>query len=591
MRKRILAIEATVVFAAMAIGVAMLGAKAQAPAAISPSGFAAVAKHLDQGGDFYLYINLKDALRDVVAQIQETIMSQQGLPPQVQMIPPIVNNGIELLGLYGIEDVGISVARMEGGLRRTKVFVRSPGDRTGLFRILGGEPHAFDMLELAPPDTALFRYVEVDPVATLEIMRTAAQQWGGVAGLTALNTQIANASVQSGINIEQAIRSFKGHLALITDIDKVSMWTAPMDGQPGPALPTPRATMCLQVADDSIYNALLLLIRKGGELEESTGADGFRRAIIKMEQDKEGPKFSPVIGYGDGRLFLSSHTEHLDTILATLKGGESLASHADFQGLMSCLPEQGNGLFYLSPDAMTTANDVVHSVLDAIAASQANRQGRGMDQGPKTMINMIVTLLDSVPPSGMAMVRGNGPDGLHMTSVSPEGPFDMAALGGLFSLAPTLLGARTVRMAPNTRAAVARTKADQRSMATAVEAYTIDWGRCPLSETGDKSINKADVPSLALISGAPSITTPVAYIMGVPKDPFSKEDKALSYYSTKNGWIMWSTGPDRDHDLTAGNITMLYSPTVSQPTPELLTYSYDPTNGAKSSGDVFRVKQ
>jgi hypothetical protein len=74
-------------------------------------------------------------------------------------------------------------------------------------------------------------------------------------------------------------------------------------------------------------------------------------------------------------------------------------------------------------------------------------------------------------------------------------------------------------------------------------------------------------------------------------DSFAEEGATFGFYSVKKddkaGWVVFSPGPDQKYDLD----WKLYDPTVTQPSPELLRYAYDPTNGTVSVGDIFRVKQ
>ena len=121
-------------------------------------------------------------------------------------------------------------------------------------------------------------------------------------------------------------------------------------------------------------------------------------------------------------------------------------------------------------------------------------------------------------------------------------------------------------------------------------------------------------PTFGLPStGSGSLTTPVNYLankdfpmLAIPADPFAPVKGApLCYYLSPDskGWILWSAGPDRKYDLTAQNIGIVYKPIVPPDLkgrnpifapalaiyPKLIFYTYDPTNGTKSGGDVFRV--
>jgi hypothetical protein len=134
-----------------------------------------------------------------------------------------------------------------------------------------------------------------------------------------------------------------------------------------------------------------------------------------------------------------------------------------------------------------------------------------------------------------------------------------------------------------------------------------------------------------------SLTTPVSYITSYPADPFA-DTKGLVYGYTQmnnNAWLLWSYGPDMDEKIKdannwqsggGGQIGMginpnavslnptvrfnfykglsfvnswecdantVYSPSYATPTATLLTagYTYDSTNGSKSTGDIWRAKQ
>ena len=55
------------------------------------------------------------------------------------------------------------------------------------------------------------------------------------------------------------------------------------------------------------------------------------------------------------------------------------------------------------------------------------------------------------------------------------------------------------------------------------------------------------------------------------------------------GWIVWSPGPDKDYDWTLKTIAAFDDPVRSTPTAALLEETHDVTNGAISSGDLWRA--
>jgi prepilin-type N-terminal cleavage/methylation domain-containing protein len=189
------------------------------------------------------------------------------------------------------------------------------------------------------------------------------------------------------------------------------------------------------------------------------------------------------------------------------------------------------------------------------------------------------------------------------------------------------------------RSKVSRVQSDMRSLATALESYFVDnntyppmgWSLDTTADGGRQPIAE-DSPgrTFRVRSGEGgrnqffTLTTPVAYITTYPPDAFA-DTRGISfrYYHDKMGWIMGSFGPDTDQqyggDLgwadgdvrnatppqrTDADVETVYTSYLAQPTESLLAgsatigdttgrgaYTYDPTNGTVSQGDVWRVKQ
>lgn len=134
------------------------------------------------------------------------------------------------------------------------------------------------------------------------------------------------------------------------------------------------------------------------------------------------------------------------------------------------------------------------------------------------------------------------------------------------------------------RAAVSRSRTDQRSMATALEAFFVDHNYYP--------------PTNPLGTAPFQITTPIAYATGNFPDPFSStKGGSYRYYVSDDGhsWILISPGPDGTYDLTEKtykDAARRAGPYNWKALQQLLApYTYDPTNGTVSTGDIFRFKQ
>ena len=174
------------------------------------------------------------------------------------------------------------------------------------------------------------------------------------------------------------------------------------------------------------------------------------------------------------------------------------------------------------------------------------------------------------------------------------------------------------------RSKVSRVKADMRTLATGIETYYIDNNSYPAAARGDLGINAfagtdagcADVLTFAIDTDGlgigmilSTLTTPVAIVTTIPKDPFANTRGAsFAYFADLNGWVLMSYGPDTDEsedgDLII-DVETVYKSSVSQPSLTIIalsgaditggsgteSFSYDPSNGTVSPGDIHRVKQ
>ncbi|MBM3333752.1 hypothetical protein FJY63_03740, partial [Candidatus Sumerlaeota bacterium] len=174
-------------------------------------------------------------------------------------------------------------------------------------------------------------------------------------------------------------------------------------------------------------------------------------------------------------------------------------------------------------------------------------------------------------------------------------------------------------------AKVSRARTDMRTIAVAEEAYRIDWNtytHCNRAEDNPYAYYSATSRGWG---GFAQLTTPVAYLSTIPLSPFgqsrvagneaqwrpaqayrlgtgnsnSKQSTGKPWTSNPEGFpadtfILDCDGPDNMEDSTAGYGTGAWPwPTVNPNSPqtvgEVLARVYDPTNGAVSGGDLYRL--
>jgi len=161
------------------------------------------------------------------------------------------------------------------------------------------------------------------------------------------------------------------------------------------------------------------------------------------------------------------------------------------------------------------------------------------------------------------------------------------------------------------RSKVSRCKADMRSLATALEAYAVDHNGHPTYHYTDYTHEGialrhfflgGSIKAGAVFDGNPQVTTPVAYITSLPRDPFFTGEAAdnnpdvrsflyTNFYYCKNvpgyeatyefgvpqygKWRLSSGGPDLSRAWKPG---------------DLYNIVYDSTNGTVSLGQIHRTE-
>jgi prepilin-type N-terminal cleavage/methylation domain-containing protein len=163
------------------------------------------------------------------------------------------------------------------------------------------------------------------------------------------------------------------------------------------------------------------------------------------------------------------------------------------------------------------------------------------------------------------------------------------------------------------RSKVSRVKSDLRTMRTAVESYAVDWNTVPRMSFGPafgKNDTWGNPPEAIFGTLTPEITTPVAYITSLFKDPFAvagdSEDAQLYTYHcyptnaalalippipvpNMPGYIYRTEPADLPIFLEAFGQYMLWSigPAGGDQTGTGFWTQYDPTNGSVSLGHIF----
>ena len=152
----------------------------QKKAAIQNS-FWSVNQHLDQGGNFYLYMSTEqvltkmDELLDGFSAIADTAGTQLGEMErqQMTMAMDMGRTAYEQIGIRDISGFGMSSFAVDKNLNRNVMVLHHyPEKKDGLFwKIMGAQSHEQQVLKMLPADTVVAVQADLDLVTGFDWLR------------------------------------------------------------------------------------------------------------------------------------------------------------------------------------------------------------------------------------------------------------------------------------------------------------------------------------------------------------------------------------------------------------------------------------
>jgi hypothetical protein len=133
----------------------------------------------------------------------------------------------------------------------------------------------------------------------------------------------------------------------------------------------------------------------------------------------------------------------------------------------------------------------------------------------------------------------------------------------------------------------------------ALDAFWRDKGTCPPA-TEDSAAMAGAAPEQAMPAflryrpnGPHALTSPIPYIKDLGTDPYSDTNfpRLYAYWTLPggNGWVLMSCGHDGVFDTNIETLDKAFKKEDAvQAERELAPFTYDATNGSKSSGDLWQ---
>ena len=200
------------------------------PAGPSTTSFAAVTKHLDAGGDFYLYWNAKQVQDFVEKQIKkvETLMQQEVPAPmqeEARLYMKLAKAAYHDSGLSSIDGFGASSFDTGTGIKRHAVMIhRDPAKGDGLmWKALGTAPHDLGGLKLMPADTAYAIHGDFDLPGTINWFKGFALRNLSLKQSSLLLGMLQEMNKEAGVDLEKIIGTHDGEVGMYITLNPNKM--------------------------------------------------------------------------------------------------------------------------------------------------------------------------------------------------------------------------------------------------------------------------------------------------------------------------------------------------------------------------------
>lgn len=394
--------------AALLAGATLLPAVAQEaklPAASLSSHYEEVSKHLELGGVFYGYMDIDEDVATFTKLLDEILVSAKKTE-KMPLPENLTASGIvKELGLDSVKAVGAS-SRKNGTQFHNRAYFATPGGQAGLFKMFGGKAAPFVSPTLAPSGSDLVAEEDLNLGVVLDIVKNIAKQIGDPSVLDQLEQSLAQPMGPMPFSVGEFIKKLDTKITLIASLDPVKKLNLKDSPEP---IPFVNGVLAMDNMG-WLFAELAKMSQEGDEVQLQTG-DGFEALRFAKPLPPEAEGYKPLL-YHDkktGRIFLATSPEFLTTCI---EGKTPISGDPVFAKAMEGLPKEGNGLSYVSPNAI---KQIWHFLELATESSMGEKSKSEMDMMRKIW-EVMLPKGDNPISAGRANLQGgmlyvsNGPD-------------------------------------------------------------------------------------------------------------------------------------------------------------------------------------
>jgi hypothetical protein len=446
--------------------------------------FETVNRHLEAGGDFYLYADTKDDLSQASQLLQELLTElAPSLPEQAQELEKLdIPALLKQSGLGDVAAFGMSSVK-QGKSFRNRSFAHIPGGPKGMLSVFDTPNHPSVLASMAPAGTDLLQEFDLNPAALLAWAEALVASAAGEEQSALFAQTLDTTWVEGKPTLRQALNRNLISIGLILKFD------------PEHRLPIPNPTTPIEIPFPHT------LIRIGGLSEVLTAYLEMAPGIVGVQTDDGLLYQSPMpLPYAGGILpallvrseavYLGSDLNLMKSWLSQAPGG--LLEQAAYQEIQNAIGSEGNAFAFVSENFMKTYLELIGSSLQ--------------EQSPEFVQKLILKI-------GMTVCQNAGsiqtvhPDGIAWNSIAPSG--GKQALASL-ALLPAAMAAATASAANQTSEMMdwapeeVQIENNLRTIAAAGQAYLLenDLDAASYGSFAETHLMDADgVPSIQVIDG------------------------------------------------------------------------------------------
>ncbi len=412
--------------------------------------FSEVAKHLDTGGSFYLFLSTERALAGLQTKADELQKAAlASIPPdetdqiaRAEQFSALLQGLLKESGIESLNGIGASSVAVEPDLYLNKLFVHhSAGNADGfVWNIFGESPHALDALELLPKNTAFGSFNDIDLQGLFQFIQRTAENSGQLETIQAIARLSSTVKFVTGVTVEELTASTGKEWGMILTLDPEKTVEFAVDAQ-SHSIPAPRAACLLRVQDGKIFNQVDQITANNPKIER-IDEEGLKMRILPFSGIPE-LKLRITLAQWNGWLIVASHESVVREIIAAKDGG--LRNTAQFKMLSEGLPGEGNGF--------TVATREFSEAVYQVQKSSIRRDG-SISSG---RIKLIETVLEWKKPGISYSVAARLNDGVLIANKGTAGashfltPLAIGARGALSVISKIQEKAKATKSLANAR--------------------------------------------------------------------------------------------------------------------------------------------